>query len=292
MRQPSSDILFARDDAHRMLPLMVACLVGFSALLLMVAFSLSNNIQTQASDVYGTLQIELSSDTNASTLDNVIALLKRTEGVQDVVVVGKKQMEGLLKPWLGSNLALDDLALPVMLDVKTAVANDKTTVDVLALSASLEKISKGALVEDRGPWLDHMAQALQYVQAVVLFIASALMLCMIAMIVLVSRTSLKLHFKTVSLLHMFGATDDYILRQFQMNSAWLAGRGALLGIVFTVLIMGFAVIATQQWESPILPALTITTSHILSLIVLPVLTALVAWVATRLTVQSMLAQMH
>lgn len=292
MRQPASDIPFARDDAHRMLPLMVACLVGFSALLLMVAFSLSNNIQTQARDVYGTLQIELSSDTNAATLDKVIAILKRTQGVQDVVVLGKKQLEGLLKPWLGENLALDDLALPVMLDVKTDVANNITTVDVLALNAVLEKISKGALVEDRGPWLDHMAQALKYVQGVVLFIASALMLCMIAMIVLVSRTSLKLHFKTVSLLHMFGATDQYILRQFQLNSAWLAARGALMGIVATLLIMGFAVIATQQWESPILPTLTVTASHIIGLIALPIFTALIAWIATRLTVQSMLTQMR
>lgn len=292
MRKPTSDIPFSRDDAHRMLPLMVACLIGFSALLLMVAFSLSGNIKEQARDVFGTLQIELKTGTSQKTLDEVILLLKRTSGVQEVVIVSKAQMESLLKPWLGDNLALDDLALPVMIDVKTKVDGDKTTVDMLALGAALEKISKGAILEDRGPWVSHMARAMKYIQGVVLFIAGALMVCMVAMIVLVSRTSLKLHFKTVSLLHMFGATDRYIIRQFQLNNAWLAGRGALLGVIFTALVTGFAVIASNQWESPILPALTLTTSHIASLILLPIFTALVAFFATRMTVQSMLAQMH
>lgn len=292
MRKPTSDIPFARDDAHRLLPLMVACLVGFSALLLMVAFSLSGNIREQAKDVYGTLQIELRTGSSQETIDKVIALLKRTQGVEEVVIIGKSQMEGLLKPWLGDNVALDDLALPVMLDVKTAVKGDRSTVDLLALGAELEKLSKGALLEDRGPWVSHMAQAIHYIQAVVLFIAASLMLCMVAMIVLVSRTSLKLHFKTVSLLHMFGATDRYIIRQFQMNNAWLAGRGALLGVMFTALIMGFAVVASNQWDSPILPALSVSAQHVISLLLLPVFTAAVALLATRMTVQSMLAQMH
>lgn len=292
MRKPASDIPFARDDAHRMLPLMVACLVGFAALLLMVAFSLSGNIKEQARDVFGTLQIELKTGTSAKTLDDVIALLKRTPGVEDVVIVSKSQMEKLLKPWLGDNLALDDLALPVMIDVKTKVDGDKTTVDMLALGAALDNASKGAILEDRGPWVSHMARAMHYIQGVILFIACALMVCMVAMVILVSRTSLKLHFKTVSLLHMFGATDSYIIRQFQVNNAWLAGRGALLGVVFTALVTGFAVIASNQWESPILPALTVTASHVISLILLPIFTALVAFFATRMTVQSMLAQMH
>jgi len=292
MRRPSSDIPFARDDAHRMLPLMVACLVGFAALLLMVAFSLSGSLKQQARDVYGTLQIELPSGTNEKKVEDVLSLLKRTVGVQEVVIVSKSEMEGLLKPWLGNNLKLDELALPVMLDVKTKVENDKTVVDTKQLKTDLNKMVSGANVEDRGPWLNHMSQAMHYIQGVILFIAGALMLCMVAMIILVSRTSLKLHFKTVSLLHMFGATDEYILRQFQMNSAWLAGRGALLGVLFTALVMGFAVVASNQWDSPILPALSVTTPHILSLILLPIFTALVALVATRMTVQSMLAQMH
>jgi cell division transport system permease protein len=292
MRRPTTDIPFARDDAHRMLPWMVACLVGFAALLLMVAFSLSGSLKQQARDVYGTLQIELPNGTKEKQLEDVLALLKRTAGVQEVVVLSKKEMEALLKPWLGSNLSLNDLALPVMLDVKTAVKNDKTVVDTKALGAALNAIVKDAAIEDRGPWLDHMAQAMYYIQAVMLFIAGTLMVCMVAMIMLVSRTSLKLHFKTVSILHMFGATDEYILRQFQKNNAWLAGRGALLGVLFTSLVVGFAVVASNQWDSPILPALTITSQHIVSLLLLPVFTALVALIATRMTVQSMLAQMH
>jgi hypothetical protein len=55
----SSDIPFARDDANRLLPLMIACLVGFVALLLAVAMSLTNALTDQSNSMIGGIQVEL-----------------------------------------------------------------------------------------------------------------------------------------------------------------------------------------------------------------------------------------
>ena len=112
------------------------------------------------------------------------------------------------------------------------------------------------------------------------------------MIVLVARTNLRLHFKTVSLLHMFGATDEYILRQFQWNNAWLAARGAFAGVLLAGMVFAVAVILSVRWESPVIPEISVSALHGLLFILLPIFTAAIALVATRHTVRTMLENMH
>jgi len=287
----ASDIPFARDDAHRLLPAMIACLVGFAALLLALAVSLSDSVNAQARDVTGVLQVEIPAE-STNVLDKAAALLRATPGVSNVAILREKEMEALLKPWLGNNFTLDDLPVPTLLDVKTKVDGGKTVVDVKALTGKLQALDKAIVVQDRGPWVSQMARATSLLQGLVVFVAALLLACVIGMIVLVARTNLKLHFKAVSLLHMFGATDDYILRQFQWNNAALATRGALAGVLFAALVFTAWVVLSHRWESPVLPPVSFTISHAAAFMLLPVLTAIIAFAATRLTVQSMLRHMH
>jgi cell division transport system permease protein len=118
------------------------------------------------------------------------------------------------------------------------------------------------------------------------------MTAMVSLAVLVARVSLKLHFKTVNILHMFGATDDYILRQFQWQGGWLIGRGALFGSLGAGSLLLLLQSITGRMQSPVVPEIGITTAHVLLLFFLPIFMALVAVVATRLSVQSMLQRMH
>ncbi len=290
----TTDIPFARDDAHRMLPAMIACLVGFAALLLAVSMCLSNALSAESRDVAGVMQVQVprtrAADKNfvASVADTIT----KTPGVREVVTLDTPAMEQLLKPWLGSDFELADIPVPLILDVKTDVKANKTVVDVNALRAALAKLDPALRLDNRGPWVAQMMRAATLLQTMVLLIATLLIACVVGMIVLVAKTNLKLHFKTVSLLHLFGATDDYILRQFQWNSAWLAARGALVGVVFAVLVFATAVIISVRWQSPVLPEISVSFAHGVMFLLLPLFTALVAMLATRLTVQHMLEHMH
>lgn len=288
------DIPFTRDDAHHILPAMIGCLTGFAALLLVVAVTLTGSLSAQAREAAGVLQVEVPHDAanRSGLLGRVTDTLRRTAGVQDVVVLEERDMETLLKPWLGDNFELGDLPVPVIIDVKTQVQGNSTAVDVANLRKSLAKIHADIAVEDRGPWMTHMRQAAGFLQILVLLVAGLLLACVVGMVVLVARTNLKLHFKTVSLLHMFGATDDYILHQFQWNNAILAVRGALAGALVAAVVFVGWVILSQQWQSPVLPAVSFEGSHSLVFLLLPLFTGLIAMIATRLTVQNMLRHMH
>lgn len=290
----ASDIPFARDDAHRLLPTMIACLTGFAALMLAVAVCLTNSLIVQSHNVIGVLQVEVPrakalDDGFMQTLQNQ---LKSTPGVESVDIISEQQMETLLKPWLGDSFELADLPVPIMLEVKTSVSSNKTAVDVAQLRTALGKIDTSIRLDDRGPWIAHMAEAMQLLKGLTIVVACLMIACVIGMIVLVARTNLRLHFKTVSLLHMFGATDDYILRQFQWNNAWLAARGALGGVVSAGMIFALAVVLSVRWESPGIPEIHVSIAHVVLFILLPVFTAGIALFATRVTVKSMLEHMH
>ena len=288
-----NDIPFVRDDAHHLLPAMIACLVGFSALLFIVATTLTGTLAEQSRVVSGMVQVEIPQNkASAAHVEQITNALRATEGVEEVNVLSTVDMESLLRPWLGKDFALDTLPLPVLVDIKTAVRDGKTAVDLPALRRALETIEPSIAVEDRGPWASHMVNAVAAVQGLVLLVAALLLACVMGMIVLVAKTSLKLHFKTVRLLHLFGATDEYILRQFQRNSASLAARGALIGVAAAGVIFFFAVVVSHRWASPLLPELSFQWMHLMVLVGLPLFTALTAMLATRFTVQSMLHHMH
>jgi cell division transport system permease protein len=290
----SSDIPFARDDAHRLLPVMIACLTGFAALLLALAMCLTAALSNQSNEVIGMVQVEVprAKASDSSYLQNVTGVLEKTSGVETVTPITQTQMETLLKPWLGNDFEMGDLPVPMIFDVKTAVKDGKTSVNMPALRDGLKKIDSAIRVEDRGPWVSHMVRAVGLLQALVLIVAMLLIACVLGMVVLVARTNLRLHFKAVSLLHMFGATDDYILRQFQWNNAWLTARGAFAGAAAAALIYIGAVIASVRLESPVIPAISMTPLQGVMFVALPIFTAMIALFATRLTVKSMLENMH
>lgn len=289
----SSDIPFARDDAHRLLPVMVACLMAFATLLLCVAISINGALDAQSRDAIGMVQVEIPRQrADLKTIDLVRQEVMGANGVTNVDVLTSGQIEGLLKPWLGTNFSLGDLPMPTILDVRTNVVDGKTSVDIEALKRALIRIDSGIRIDDRGPWVMHVTKATALLQALVICMAFLLMGCVIGMVVLVSKTNLRLHFKAVSLLHMFGATDDYILRQFQWNSAWLAGRGAAVGVFLAAVIFLVFVTLSVEWQSAVLPEINVSFAHIAVLVLLPLFTAMIALVATRLTVQSMLEHMH
>ena len=289
-RLVTSDIPFARDDAHRLLPLMIACLVGFAALLFATALSLNYSLGGQAQHLAGMVQVEIPANAAAGAEEKVTAQLQKTAGIEDVNAMSRTEMEFLLKPWLGNDFSLNSLPLPTLLEVTTNT--DAKAFNIIAVRKSLELIDAGIRVTDRGPWAGQLASALHLLQGLVLLVAVLLLICVIGMVVLVARMNLKLHFKTVGLLHMFGATDSYILRQFQWNSAWLAARGAGAGTMFAAIVFLGAVILSAQLQSPVIPVVHFTILHAAAFLVLPLLTAVIALAATRVTVKSMLHHMH
>lgn len=290
---PKSDIPFARDDANRFLPAIVAVMVTITALLLAVGICFAGALSIQKRDVAGSIQIQIttSDKARADIQQKMTLLLRITPGVKDAVVLSRAEVARLLKPWLGDSVALEDISLPMLLDVKVD-PGATPAFDAAALDRAMKAQGIDGRIATPQNWVNDLAKALGLAQVTLLLLALGLVASLVGLSVLVARTSLRLHFKVVNLLHMFGATDEYILRQFQWHNGLLVGRGAMVGALLAALVLLAAHITTAQMKNPVLPAIHFSPAHGALFILLPVLIALVALVATRFTVQSMLQRMH
>lgn len=288
-----TDIPFARDDASRFLPAIVAVMVATIALLLAVGISFAQSISVQSSDAKGAIAIQLpvAKNDRIRAINDTVLVLKSTAGVSDIAVLSDEDIKQLLAPWLGKSDSLNELSLPVLIDVKTTPINGHP-VDIEALTKAIKTKVGTARVQPSQHWLTQLDTALSVAQTILLMLALSMTAGLIGLSILIARTSLKLHFKTVNILHLFGATDDYILRQFQYHSGLIIGRGAMVGsLVAAILVYGIHRLSDSAGAG-LLPAIEFSIMHAVLFIFLPIMIALVALVATRFTVQSMLHRLH
>lgn len=289
MKFLKTDIPFARDDAHRFLPAIVAAMVAITALLLAVGLSFARSLDAQQRDVTGNVQVQISAPEKerSKATDEALAIIKTVQGVSDTVVLKQEQVADLLKPWLGDSEALEGIDLPVMIELKT-----REGFDAAALKKALNAKLKNVRVETPQKWLEQLARVLRLAQAALLLLSLCLIASLVALAVLIARTALRLHFKAVNLLHLFGATDDYILRQFQTHNAWMVGKGALIGSAVAAMLLLAAHAVTGNMQNPVLPQIAFGVGHAVLFILLPLFIGFVSYIATRLTVQGMLQRMH
>ena len=106
-----------------------------------------------------------------------------------------------------------------------------------------------------------------------------------------TRTGLAVHQEAIEVLHLIGAQDSYIARQFATRAMMLALRGGLIGLALavpTLIVIGFL---SAAMDAGVMPKLTMRIDEWLIIIVMPFLAALLAMITARFTVLKSLAQM-
>lgn len=279
-----ADIPFARDDANRLLPWIIGCIVALSALMLALANTLHTDIAGKHSDYRRTVTVQLPSDAAADT-KRTAALLKsldRMEGVTDAELLGKAEVKRRIAPWFSDAAMVDDLPLPTVIDI--TLAGDNET-DITGTIAQLKEKVTGeypaADFDAHEAWIGHLGSFARFIEITAGMMAALMLIAMAAIIVLSTRTAFRIHLRTVELLHRFGATDEYILRQFQANAAQVALKGSLPGIGAAAVI--YALLLTTS-----LPYFSFSIVLVSLWLCLVPVTILIALVAARMSVRSIL----
>ena len=218
----------------------------------------------------------------------IMDMIEDINGVASVRALPPDETAALLEPWLGDAAILAELSLPVMLDVR---ATEPDAVDIGSLTATLQEIDPGIAVDDHGIWLDQLLGAAETVAALALASLVLTALAIFWSIMLAARAGFAIHRQTIGMLHLMGATDRYIARQFQRRMVRLSLRGAVGGLVMAVA----ALIAVTFLIGPVrvplaqLPTLGPLDWVILCLVV-PI-TVGVAWAVARLTILASLSRL-
>jgi cell division transport system permease protein len=111
------------------------------------------------------------------------------------------------------------------------------------------------------------------------------------MVAFVTRMGLAAHQRSIELLHLIGAQDAYVARQFQNHALGFGLRGGLLGLVAALPTLYLARLLLQRIDSGLLPELNFLPHEWACFILLPVAAALVTMLTARVTVLRTLARL-
>lgn len=286
------DLPLDRDLTSRFLPWIVAPMVFLMGLSMLGAFSLDGAVARWQQGLGDRVTVWLpapedAAPTGEKRLERTLEIVRATPGVERATVMPFEDKAALLEPWLGPISGLKDLPVPEIVDV---TLTDEDRVDYTALAARLAE-ETGAVVERPGAWLDRLARAAQAVQLAAIVIAVLTAAATVATVAFSVKVGLAVHRETVEILHLMGATDGYIARQFQVQGGWLGLIGGVIGAGGAALVFSLVPLFTADMAASLLPRLAPGAAGWVAVAALPLATAILALATARLTVLRRLAHL-
>jgi len=222
-------------------------------------------------------------------LDKVLNVLAATSGVLEAQALSQEAVGQLVEPWLGSNRAEVQAFLPNLLAVRI---DPVQTLELPALQLALDEAVGGTQVDDHQRWLGALISLARSVELGALIVLGLVAMAGTATVIFVTRASLVIHRPVIELLHLMGAEDRYIAKQFQGHALRFSLRGGLLGFAAAVgVIAAFAYLGGQV-ESAAIPRIELGLLDWVIVASVLLATCLLAMVTARCTVMRTLGMLQ
>ena len=291
-----NDIPLRREGTVRLLPWLIAPMTYLAALALAGMLALHGVLQSWDRGLAGTMTVELPPArdvTGDKALAQALSVLRATPGVTSAQAIDRATEGKLLEPFLGTAVTPEELQLPRLIDLRIASG---VAIDLDGLRTRLAAAAPGAVLDDHRLWLNRLYSLALSVEATGLVIVVMVGAASVLTVVFTTRAGLAVHHDVIELLHLMGARDLYIARQFEHEAMRLGLSGGIAGLALAALTLwglGHAAAATAILgeEAKLLPDLRLVLWQWGALAVLPVLTGFAAMLTARLTVLRALGRM-
>lgn len=176
-------------------------------------------------------------------------IVRAFPGISDVRVYSREESAKLLEPWLGQNLAVDELPVPrlILLQVEPG-----SGADLAALRRRLAEQVSGATLDDHRSWVDRMRAMANSAVVAGIVILILMFAATVLSVTFATRGAMAANRTIVEVLHLIGARDRFIVGQFQRHFLFLGLKGGLIGggcaiLLFLVLGSGATWFAGTPW---------------------------------------------
>lgn len=279
------DLPLDRGNGTDFMILLIA-LMSFLALMALVAsFALSAMTERWSSGLENKMTIEIPANfSDEESLAQVERILRRSRSVDRFQRLGENDISELVGPWLGEDVSLTQIPLPTLISVQLY-----PDADIAPLEIRLSGISADITLDRHESWLNDVLNFTGSLQLSAALISAIIGFTTIVAIAGAIRSRMALHRKEVELLHLMGASDNYITKQFQKHARTLSFQGALLGVLFGALALLLVHLFAADTTAGLLPDFKLTYMHYAVIAALPVIAALIAEITARITVLRTLA---
>lgn len=262
----------------------VLCLLSVTA-----SLSLTQLAKKWTSGLENTLTVEIPySDTQAETSSNILAALKEADGVKSAQLMSRDAMGELLSPWLGESAAgMKDLPMPALITIDLKERDQRI---MRGLTQIVQDISPKAKIDAHEQWLTDLVRFTNTLKIAALVIMISIGLVTSLTVAGAVRSRMAIHHTELELLHIMGADDGYIAKQFQKYIYWLCGRGVLLGFVICAVTVGIMQTISMA-SSEALPGLNLSPLQFMMLPVAAIILLLISGWTARMTALNVLRAM-
>lgn len=271
----------------------VIAVISFLAVLAMAAVLIVNrSAEAWTSELRSEITIQVKgADAGAIAAGAAAAMrvLDETEGVIEATRMSQDEAAALLEPWLGRGNAAAFLNIPAIIEVKITPALRE---DLDLLRNRLEAAAPGASLDDHAAWHGRLAMAARSGQALGFAVFLIVLGAACAISVFAARAGLAANHEIVSVLHLVGATDDFIAAEVQRRFFILGLRGSLVGLAAALGALGLVSLGlkTGVGADTFLPRFTLGGWLALWLLAVPIIVCFVTALTARLTVLRTLRQ--
>ncbi|MEO1797866.1 MAG: cell division protein FtsX [Pseudomonadota bacterium] len=166
-----------------------------------------------------------------------LTVLATTPGIASARALSADEQRALLAPWFGSDLPVEELPIPQLIDV---VEDGGSALDLDGLRLRLQAEAPGAIVDDHARFRQPLVEAAGRLRALswmsLILIAGA----MAAMVTLAANAALAANRPVIEVLRQVGARDSYIagafVRRFTLRALTGAAIGAMVGMIAMALL--------------------------------------------------------
>jgi cell division transport system permease protein len=222
--------LIPRDSvAGRALVVVIAIMTFLACLTAGAALLVAHASQAWRSDVLreATIQVKPGpGDDVESIVAKAVAIATRAPEVESAHAYSKAESEKLLEPWLGAGLDLSQLPVPRLIVVQLRGHRSE---DLATLRSALASAVPQADLDDHRMWAARLGAM---ANAVVILAAALFVLMIVAMgtaIGFATRGAMAGNREIIEVLHLVGASNSFIAKEFQGHFRRLGLRGAMIG---------------------------------------------------------------
>jgi cell division transport system permease protein len=277
-------------DSGGILPWVIAAMVYLTALAIAGSFGLHSAAQSWTSGLAQTLTVQIpvadSEDQKRQTVA-VLDALRGTVGVVSARSLEAAELDALLEPWLGKGNVSDDLPIPALIDVQL----DKNAMpDRASLEASLRAVAPAARVDDQQQWLGKLSNLTRSFEWTANLIVVLVAFATMAIVAFGTRAGLANHHPTISILHLMGAEDGLIAKEFQRRFLMQGLQGGLVGVLLAGITIAIIGIFIKRAGDGLIGSVNLPWTSWVALLLLPLVAGVLTMFTARWTVHRALRE--
>jgi len=184
---------------------------------------------------------EASARDQARTVDALLDALRNARGIVAADVLSREKTAALLSPWLGDSAEDPSLPLPLLV----AIHLDPEAIDWPALRRTVAGIAPTAQLDDHSDWVGRLLSFAGWLQGMAGAMALLVVLCSIGTVIFITRAGLAVHREPIEMLHLMGAEDRFVARQFEQRVGEPLLLGSLAGVLLALVLLALVALALR-----------------------------------------------